>query len=176
MRRMVIVGSGAEAIAVASLGAKGGFDVVVVEEDVASAERFAVFLKQVGGEAVQVTAEIGALNSAEIVVEATDLPQAARMDFHRNLEAQVPGNALICCVDREATLESPLGNCVGLHLAAPAHLRRLAEITPDRQGNCEEAVVLAKELGRKAIVCPRDSFLLSASLEQAWYAALEYLL
>ncbi|MGR3564587.1 MAG: 3-hydroxyacyl-CoA dehydrogenase family protein [Heliomarina sp.] len=175
MRRMVIIGSGAEAIALASLGAKGGYDVVVFEEDAASAERFAVFLRHVRGEAVQVTAEIGALKSAEIVVEATDLPRAARINFHRNLEAQVPGNALICCVDREVTMESPLGNCVGLHLAAPAHLRRLAEITPDRQGNCEEAVVLAKELGRKAIICPRDSILLSASLEQAWWASLEYL-
>ena len=172
---MVIVGSGAEAIAVASLGAKSGFDVVVVEEDTASAERFAVFLKQVGGEAVQVTAAIGALKSSEIVVEATDLPQAARLDLHRDIAAEIPANALICCVDREVAVASPLGNCVGFHLAAPVHLRRLAEITPDRQGNCEEAVALAKELGREAVICPRDSSLLSSELGRAWYAALEEL-
>jgi 3-hydroxyacyl-CoA dehydrogenase len=159
VRNVVILGGGSQAVTLAMALMQSGFSSTLIEPDPDAAERARFFLGRLqGGQGPSVVSDVTALHNADIVFEAIDDDPALRSESLIDLKPHIPDHALLATIvlrDLPAALHGL--SSIGFHLFAPAHIRRLVEITPGPETSAETlqaASDLARDMGRVPILAP----------------------
>lgn len=170
-RNMVILGSGAEAVTLALALMRPGFVTTLIETDPDAAERALFFLGRLQGMPLpDVAADFGPIARADVVFEASEGGVSQRKHSLAQLKTHLPEKALLATTN-------PSGGAVGFHLFAPAHIRRLVEISPDLETDALGAMFdLARDMGRVPVLVPMGRASVGTRLQRALYEAADKLL
>lgn len=175
--RAVVVGASPGGLDLAVALARAGVAVVMVEPDAVTAERIATFLRRMpGGDRITLALSLDAVQRAEAVFEAGDCTLAERARTLTALNRLMPDNALLATIP---PAPQPNRKVPGFDLAAPAHLRRLAEITPapeTRPADMDAAFDLARQIGKMPVLARFGRASISTRLTMRLHGVAEALL
>lgn len=172
-----IVGGGKMGAGIAVAALDGGFDVHIVEHDVASLQAAMSRVSTVydravsrdrlgrGGrdarlERLTGSIELEGLHDSDLVIEAVDEDMSLKKHVFARLDRIVPPGALMATttsyldVDAIAAATDRPGDVVGMHFFAPAHVMRLVEIVVGRASGADAVatcVGVARQM-RKVVV------------------------
>lgn len=184
LRKLVILGSGGEAISFALAAMRPGFATVLAEPDVDAAERARFFLGRMQGPrgaiSANVESDFTSLRAADVVFEAQDCAAHERAQSLIGLATQLRNCALLITTNLSGFPSGIAGpQLVGFHLFAPAHIRRLVEITPGPE-TTDDTLATAQDfvraMDRVPVLAPVGRASIGTRLERALYEAAERLL
>lgn len=179
VRKVVILGSGNEAMTLAVALMRPGFETVLTEPDADAAERAQFMLgrlQEVADPNVSLPRIVDTdhrIDLADIVFEAMEGTPEQRARSLAGRLKNLPDQVLLTTANPDAALSDRL---IGFRLYAPARMRRLVEITPVSDGDLTAAFDLARAMGRVPVLCPAGRPSIGKRLQRRFYQEAESLL